>query len=128
MANYQANIIGEKSAHLEEIVRYQDVVQEVKVAYFNVLRAQKIEVETKQSVEMLSAHRDIAQYYFDVGMIPKNDLLHAEVELANGKQALIIAQNTLELTKYYFNTILRRDFFTPVDVVDILNYHPLKQS
>ena len=128
MANYQANIIGEKSAHLEEIVRYQDVVQEVKVAYFNVLRAQKIEVATKQSVEMLSAHRDIAQNYFDVGMIPKNDLLHAEVELANGKQALIIAQNTLELTKYYFTTILRRDFFTPVDVVDILNYHPLKQS
>jgi len=128
LANYQANSIGEDAARLEETAKYQDVVQEVKIAYFNILRAQRIQDAARQSVEMLTAHRDVAQDYFKVGMIPKNDLLHAEVELANGKQALIRAQNAVELTKSSFNTVLKRKIFTPVEIVDILNYQPLKQS
>jgi outer membrane protein TolC len=104
------------------------VVQEVKTAYFDILRAQKIQETALQSVEMLSAHRDVAQDYFKVGMIPKNDLLHAEVELANGRQSLVRAQNAVELAKARFNTILKQNIFTPVEVVDILTYHPLNQS
>src|SRR5208337_993070 len=128
LANYQASIIGEDAAHLEETAKYQDVVQDVKIAYFNILRAQRIQDAARQSVEMLTAHRDVAQDYFKVGMIPKNDLLHAEVELANGKQALIRAQNAVELAKSSFNTVLKHKIFTPVEVVDIFNYQPLKQS
>ncbi|MGA9111199.1 MAG: TolC family protein [Smithella sp.] len=128
LANYQASIIGEDAAHLEETAKYQDVVQEVKIAYFNILRAQRIQDAARQSVEMLSAHRDVAQDYFNVGMIPKNDLLHAEVELANGKQALVRAKNAVELAKSSLNTVLKRKIFTPVEVVDILAYHPLNQS
>jgi outer membrane protein len=128
LANYQASRIGEDVAHLEEKAQYQDVVKEVKIAYFNILRAQRIQDTARQSVEMLNAHRDVAQNYFNVGIIPKNDLLHAEVELANGKQALVRAQNAVELAKSSFNTVLKRKIFAPVDVVDILTYQPLKQS
>src|SRR5664280_1808114 len=128
LANYQANSIGEDAAHLEETAKYQDVVQEVKVAYFNILRAQRIQDATRQSVEMLSVHRDVAENYFNVGMIPKNDLLHAEVELANGKQSLVRAKNAVELAKSSFNTVLKRKIIAPVEVVDILTYHPLNQS
>jgi outer membrane protein len=128
LANYQANSIGEDAARLEETAKYQDVVQEVKIAYFNILRAQRIQDAARQSVEMLSAHRDVAENYFNVGMIPKNDLLHAEVELANGKQAFVRAKNAVELAKSSFNTVLKRKIFTPVEVVDILAYHPLNQS
>ncbi|KQC06045.1 MAG: hypothetical protein APR62_08625 [Smithella sp. SDB] len=127
-ANYQASSIGEDAAYLEETARYQDVVQDVKIAYFNILRAKRIQVAAQQSVEMLTAHRDVAENYFKVGMIPKNDLLYAEVELANGKQALIRAKNAVELAKSGFNTVLKREIFTPVEVVDILNYQPLKKS
>jgi outer membrane protein TolC len=128
LANYQASMIGEDAARLEETAKYQDVVQEVKIAYFNILRAQRIQDAARQSVEMLSAHRDVAQDYFNVGMIPKNDLLHAEVELANGKQAFVRAKNAVELAKSSLNTVLKRKIFTPVEVVDILVYHPLNQS
>ena len=103
-------------------------MQEVKIAYFNILRAQRIQDAARQSVEMLTAHRDVAENYFNVGMIPKNDLLHAEVELANGKQALVRAKNAVELAKSSLNTVLKRKIFTPVEVVDILAYHPLNQS
>ena len=43
LANYQASKIGEDAALLEQTARYQDVVQEVKIAYFDILRAQKIQ-------------------------------------------------------------------------------------
>jgi len=128
LANYQASRIGEDTAFLEEKAKNQDVVQEVKIAYFDILRAQRILTAASQSVEMLSAHRDVAENYFKVGMIPKNDLLHAEVELSNGKQILVKAQNAVDLTKARFNTVLKRRIFAPVEIVDILDYQPLKQS
>jgi outer membrane protein len=128
LANYQANSIGEEAARIEETAKIQDVVQEVKIAYFNILRAQKIQDAARQSVEMLKAHRDVAENYYKVGMIPKNDLLYAEVELANGNQALVRAQNAVELAKSRFNTVLKRDISAPVEVVDILTYQPLKKS
>ena len=124
IANYQASSIGEDAAQIEEIAKKQDVVQEVKIAYYDILRAQKIQETARQSVEMLTAHRDVAENYFKVGMIPKNDLLHAEVELANGKQALVKAQNAVELTKARFNTILKRKIFAPVEILDVLKYQP----
>jgi outer membrane protein len=128
IANYQASKIGEDAAQMEEAAKVQDVVQEVKIAYFEILRAQKILQTAKQSVEMLTAHRDVAQNYFKVGMIPKNDLLHAEVELANGKQALIKAQNAVEMTKARLNTVLKQKIFTPLEIVDVLKYQPLDKQ
>ncbi len=128
LANYQAYSIGEDAAHVEETAKYQDVVRDVKIAYFNILRAQRIQDVARQSVEMLSAHRDVAENYFEVGIIPQNDLLYAEVELVNGKQALVRAQNAVELAKSSFNTVLKRKIFMPVEVVDILTYSPLDQS
>ena len=128
LANYQANSIGEDVARLEETAKIQDVVQEVKIAYFNILRAQKIQEAARQAVVMLKAHRDVAENYFQVGMIPKNDLLYAEVELANGNQTLVRSQNAVELAKARFNTVLKRDIVAPVDVVDVLTYQPLAQT
>ncbi|MBN1473566.1 MAG: TolC family protein [Syntrophaceae bacterium] len=128
IANYMANKIGEDVASIEEKARYQDVVQEVKIAYFDVLRAQRVLEAADQSVKMLEAHRNVADNYFQVGFIAKNDLLHAEVELANGRQTLIRAQNAVDMAKSKFNTLLKRRIFEPVEIVDILNYQPLEQS
>jgi len=128
IANYQASRIGEDAARIEETAKQQDVVQDVKIAYFDLLRAQKILETAQQSVEMLTAHRDVASNYFKVGMIPKNDLLHTEVELANGKQALTKAQNAVELTKARFNNVLKRKILTPVQIADVLHYTPLEKQ
>lgn len=128
IANYQASKIGEEAARMEETAKVQDIIQDVKISYYDILRAQRINDAERQSVEMLSAHRDDAQNFFNVGLIPKNDLLHAEVELANGKQAHVRAQNSLESARVRFNTILKRKIFAPVAVVDTLGYKPFEMS
>ena len=125
LANYEASRLGAQIAQLDESTAAMDLVLEVKVAYFNILRAQRILDVARQSVEQLQAHRDTAQNFFDVGVIPRNDLLQAEVELANGRQFLTRSENALEMAKSKFNTILRRDIGAPVRIEDILEDRPL---
>ncbi|NLA40787.1 MAG: TolC family protein [Smithella sp.] len=128
LANYQAFKIAEDSAQVEETARSLDVVQDVKIAYFNILRTQRLTKTAIQQVEMLAAHCDVAENFYRVGLIPKNDMLQAEVELANGRQTLVKAKNAVESTKARLNTLLKRDVLDAVEVVDILDYQPLKQS
>lgn len=124
LANYEASLIGTEIARLEEAVMVQDLVQEVKIAYFNILKAGRLDSVARQSVERLTAHRDTAQGFYDVGMIPRNELLYAEVELANGRQFLVRAGNSLEMAKSKFNTLLRREINAPVEIEDTLNDRP----
>ena len=121
LANYEVNRIGTEIARFDEMATVQDLVQEVKIAYFNILKAGRIHAVARQSMERLTAHRDTAQGFYDVGIIPKNDLLYAEVELANGQQFLVRAENSLEMAKSKFNTLLRREINTPVEIEDTLN-------
>ena len=121
LANYQASRLGVDVARFEETSAVQDLVQEVKIAYFNILKASRILTVAKQSLELLKAHRDTAQAFYDVGVIPKNDLLYAEVELANGQQFLVRAENAVEMAKSKFNTVLRQEINAPVEIEDVLN-------
>lgn len=124
LANYEASRIGTEMARFEETATVQDLVQEVKIAYFNILKAGRIHAVARQSIERLTAHRDTAQGFYDAGIIPRNDLLYAEVELANGRQFLVRAENSLEMAKSKFNTLLRREINNPVEIEDILNDRP----
>ena len=127
LANYQASRLGVDVAKFEEAVAFQDLVQEVKIAYFNILKASRILTVARQSLELLNAHRDTAQAFYDVGVIPKNDLLYAEVELANGRQFLVRAENGVEMAKSKFNTVLRREINAPVEIEDVLNDRPFEK-
>ncbi|MBU4580865.1 MAG: TolC family protein [Proteobacteria bacterium] len=124
LASYDASRLGSEIARLEETATVQDLVQEVKIAYFNILKAGRIHAVARQSIERLTAHRDTAQGYYDVGIIPRNDLLYAEVELANGRQFLVRAENSLEMAKSKFNTLLRREINAPVEIEDALSDRP----
>jgi outer membrane protein len=124
LANYEAGKIGFDISQMERDAVTQDIVQEVKVAYFNILKAEKLLGVARQSLEQLQAHRHVAQNFFDVGLIPRNDVLQSEVQVANGEQFLIRAENGVELAKAKFNTLLRRSINDPVQVEDILAYRP----
>jgi outer membrane protein len=128
LSNYQINEIGENVSRMNEMTTIQDIVRDVKEAYFNILKSERILDVAKQSVEQLKAHRNTAQSFYDVGIIPKNDLLFAEVELASGTQELVKAENGVQLTMAQFNTVLRRDINAPVEVEDILVYKPFEKS
>jgi outer membrane protein len=128
LANYDVSRLGADLARFEESSALQDLVQEVKIAYFNILKANRILAVARQSVEMLEAHRNTAQSFYDTGVIPKNDLLYAEVELANGRQFLLRSENGLEMAKSKFRTIIRWEINAPVEIEDLLNDRPFEKT
>ena len=76
----------------------------------------------------IKAQEEVADNFYQVGMTPLNDLLQAQVELANAKQALIVAKNNLDNAESNYNTLLRRPINAPVVLKDILDYSPFEET
>ena len=127
-SQYRLSKLGVDIARLEKIESEQEIIKEVKVAYFQVLLAQKYKQVAEKAVKNLKAHLKDAQALYQNGIIPKNDLLKSQVALANAKQELVRAENNLQLAIANFNILLQRDINQPLALKDILNYQPLKLS
>jgi outer membrane protein len=124
LANYRLARLGvDLSKENVEVVK-RDLVLEARVGYFNILKAQKFRDVAEQQVKQFEAQLEVTKAFFDVGIVPKNDLLQAEVQLANARQGLAAAENGLATAKASFNTLLRREIVAPLEVVDILSYKP----
>lgn len=95
-----------------------DVTLEAKVAFFAVLRAQKFLKVQESTVAVLEEHLKQAQMRYSAGTIAKFDVLRAETELANARQALISAQNNVELAKAAFNNVLGLPLDSPVELAE----------
>ncbi len=124
VANYRSAKIGvDLSRENVETVK-RDIVLQVRVGYFNILRAEKILAVAEQQVKNFEAQLEVTKAFFDVGIVPKNDVLQAEVRLANARQQLVRVANDLATAKATFNILLRREVDTPLEVLDILEYKP----
>ncbi len=105
----------------EQFVR-QNVILQARAAYFTVLKTEKLLNVSLETEEQIEAQKNVASNFYEVGMSPLNDLLQAQVELANATQNVILAKNDYENAKSDLNVLLRRTINTPVVVVDILDF------
>jgi outer membrane protein TolC len=123
-ANYDIQRLGVDASRQEERGTVQDIVLEVKRSYFSILKARRLVAVAKQSVEQFSAQKDLAKSFYEVGIVPRNDYLQAEVRLADVTQGLVRAENRLLEAKARFNTVLRRPIDAAAEVEDILGHTP----
>ncbi len=97
----------------------------IKEAYFDILIADKAAEVAEKDLEARQASADVARSLYQVGMIPLNELLQAEVTVANSEQAVVRLRNEAKLARSAFNTILARPVAEPVEVEDIIEYTPV---
>lgn len=128
VTNYQLAKLGIDVANIQQIQAVLDLIQRVKEAYYSILKAEKFLGVANQTVEQVTEHVKVAKAFYDVGLTPKNDLLEAEVELAQARQDLIRAENGLSIAESKFNTELRRDINAQVNIEDILTYVPSSEE
>jgi len=128
LRQYDIANLGLDAAEVKEKLVRQEIILEAKTTYFTLLKAQKLRKIAEQTVIQIDAQKNVAENFYQVGMSPLNDLLQAQVELANAKQELIVAKNTMENAESDFNTLLRRPINTPVTVKDILDYTPFEKD
>jgi outer membrane protein len=124
LANYYLARIGVDLSKVSVETAKRDLVLQARVGYFNILRAEKFSIVAEQQVKQFEAQLAVTNAFFDVGIVPKNDVLQAEVLLANARQGLVTAANNVAIAKASFNTLLRREINTQLEVVDILGYQP----
>jgi hypothetical protein len=123
-ASYQLEKLGVDISKWNVDIATLDIVLQARINYFNILTAGRAIEVARQAVRQFESQLEVSKAFFEVGIVAKNDVLQAEVRLANAVQALVTAENALALTKASFNTLLRRPIDTPVQVVDILEYKP----
>jgi len=122
---YDLAKLGIDQSRLQLELEKLDLALQVKQTYFGILKADKGVDVAEKAVASLESHVKVAQGFYDVGMIPVNELLKAEVELANARHDLIRAQNNAHLARASFNTVLSRPIDAPTQVKDILVYKPV---
>lgn len=123
-STYRLAELGIDQSGLEVALAKLDLALQVKEAYFNVLIADKAVDVTEKQTAALESNLEVTQSFYDVGIIPVNDLLKVEVDLGNAQQELVSARNAARLARAAFNVVLARPVEAPAEVADILAYRP----
>lgn len=125
-SQYRLAELGVDIAQVNVGLAKLDLVLAVKEAYFEYLRAQKSLEVAKQAVVQLKSQLKVSQDFYDVGIIPINDVLKTKVELANQQQREVVAQNEVDLSRARLSSLLGLRVEAALQVVDILRYRPIK--
>ncbi len=124
LSAYELGKLGIDEAELGLELEKLDLILAVKQAYFRVLEADRFVEVAEKAVDSLQSHVEVARSFYNVGMIPINDLLKAEVELSNAEHDLIRAENAALIARASFNTNLARPINDPVVLEDLQSFRP----
>jgi outer membrane protein len=106
----------------------QDLICEVKKAYYQVYQAGQMLRTMDEAVASMENHVKEAGLYYQAGMVPQLDVLRSEVKLADLRQKRLAVQNGLDLAKVYFNFVLGVDQDRQYRFVDEVVYTPFEQD
>ena len=112
-SRYQAAILGKSASLLDTAKTRDDIFLNVSQGYFRTLRAQKLEVVAQQEVVDLKAHLKIARDQYEFGVVTYNDVLQAEVTLADAEQRLIVAKTDTIDIRSALNKVLALPISAP---------------
>ena len=96
----------------------QQVVFQVVNAYFNVLRARRGQMIAEESLHQAQEHLKMAESFEKYGVVDRNDVLQAKVQVAEIRQMLIKAKNAVELSTSALNNVLGLNVNLTTGVVD----------
>jgi outer membrane protein len=88
--------------------RTKDVFLQVVEAYYGVLESRKILRSAEEDVLQMTDHLRVAQNLYEQGAVTRNDLLQAEVQLADSNQRRLAAANSVENSWLYLNYLTGR--------------------
>lgn len=115
-SRYQKAAIGKEVARLETQATRDEVFLLVAQTFFQVLRTEKLKVIAEQEVTQLRNHLKIAKDLYEFGVATYNDVLQAEVALADARQRLISAKNAIINTQGALNKLLGQ----PIQTLNLL--------
>lgn len=124
--NYRVARNTERISAIDKLKDVRDLKSKVIEAYYSVIAARQGLTVAKEAVASVNAHVGQAQAFFKAGVIPKNDLLTAQVKSAETQQSLITAERWVQTFEAGFNVALARPISTPVVIEGEIPEPPLE--
>ncbi|MCF8123256.1 MAG: TolC family protein, partial [Desulfarculaceae bacterium] len=124
-SRYELAKLGVDIAEANLFLTYLEVAYQAKQAYFLYLRAIKNAEVADKTVKQLEAQLKVSRDFYEVGIIPINDVLKTEVSLSDAKQLRIKANNNRALTRARLNRLLGLAVDHRTRVKDILKSYPV---
>lgn len=93
-----------------------DLTLNVKGACYNLALAERLLSVKQDEVAALGAHCRNAESFYNQGLIRKNDLLRAQVALANSQQQMENARANVQKAEMLLNRLMNFPLDTPVDL------------
>ena len=100
------------------------------LAYYDVVRQKQQLESVEEGIRNNRERVKILQASFNAGLVPKTDLLQAQVDLNVYLENAILQETIIQSARRTLNQLLSRDSETPFEVVDSidLTYHPDKNA
>lgn len=96
----------------------EDIALNIANAYLQILfNKENLKVQQEQ-LKLNSEQMTRTQELVDAGMVPQGDLLDVKATVASNKQAIIVAQNTLLISKLSLAQLLKIEDFQNFDIAD----------
>ncbi len=103
----------------------QEVMLNVKQAYFALLQANRLVDVAQKTVEQTESHLKQAQAFFHAGSKPRFDVTRAEVDVNNANLSLINAKNSVRIRTIALNNAMGIDPAQTTQITDALPQVPL---
>jgi len=110
-----------RSAELDTDRVKQDVILNVKQAYFALLQAKKLVIVSQKTLEQAGSHLKQAEAFFRAGSKPKFDVTRAEVEVNSARLSLINANSSVRIRTIALYNAMGIDPGGEIDIDDILS-------
>ncbi|MGE5699434.1 MAG: TolC family protein [Deltaproteobacteria bacterium] len=96
--------VDQADARIDNAVRNEGLARErqaleVISAFLSAKRAEELRQVAEESLATAKDHRRVAGDQYEFGVVAKNDVLAADVQVANAESALIVAENQAELSR-----------------------------
>ncbi len=101
----------------------EQIVLNVKQAYYSVIQAARNRAVAEESVGQYKQHLDQSRGFYEVGTKPRYDVITAEVNLSNAKLNLITADNALKIARVNLNNAMGVPDAPAYTVQDSLAYN-----
>lgn len=109
---------GKEVAEEREKETRLDLAHEIRHAFLQTLLARKLLEAARDNVESLKLHRRNAVAYYDEGLTPRNDVLKAEVALAEAEQRERRAAEQLTVGRARLNRLLDLELQAEIQLVE----------
>ena len=123
---YKYARLGVDYSVIQEQLDRQDLILDVYQAYYGLMRAQKLLDVAERSIAALEAFRKRAKAFYEAKVLPKLDLLSAEVQLASARKQKIQSLTSIKDQRAQLNFLMRLPLDTPTEIHQDYAYKPGK--